>query len=130
MSKQNAPARNRDPDCITHQRTDLHAHNQRTRFGFQHLGDAHTHRDAGLEVEMMQKQAEVDDIHLAVHAAEQEILFVEDVAGEEGALEGFAIAEELEAEIHELAVEVGAVDVLGGRAVGDEFADVLREAAA
>ena len=34
------------------------------------------------------------------------------------------------AEIHEFAVEVGAVDVLGGRAVGDEFADVLREAAA
>lgn len=78
----------------------------------------------------MQKETQVHDVHLTIHAAEQEILFVEDIAREEGALERLAVAEELEAEIHEFAVEVGAVDVFGGGAIGDEFADVLREAAA
>ena len=55
---------------------------------------------------------------------------IADVGWEECALERFAVAEEFVAELHELAVEVGAVDVLARAAVGDEFADVLGEAAA
>ena len=52
-------------------------------------------------------------------------MVVEDVDGEEGALEPLAVAEELVAELHEFAV-----DVLARGAVRDEFAHVLGEAAA
>ena len=79
---------------------------------------------------MVQKQAQVHDIHLAVEATEQEVVVVEDVGREECALERFAVAEEFVAEFHELAVEIGAVDVLAVGTVRDEFADVLSEAAA
>ncbi len=79
---------------------------------------------------MVQKQAHVHDVHLPVQPAQRQVPVVEDVGGEEGALERLAVAEEFEAELHELAVQVGAVDVLAAGAVADELADVLREAAA
>ena len=79
---------------------------------------------------MMQEQPQVHDVHLSVEAPQREVVIVEDVRGEKGALERLPVAEEFEAELHELAVEVGAVDVLAGGAVGDEFADILGKAAA
>ena len=79
---------------------------------------------------MVQEKAEIHDVHLSVQPFEQQIPLVEDVGGEEGAFQTLAVAEQLEAEVHEFAVEVGAVDVFAPRAVGDEFAHVLREAAA
>lgn len=79
---------------------------------------------------MVQEKPQVNHIHLAVQAPEREVLVVEDVRGEERALERLAVAEELVAELHELAVQIGAVDVLAPGAVRHELADVLREAAA
>ena len=79
---------------------------------------------------MMQEQAQVDDVHLAVQAPQQEVVVVQDVGGEKGTLEPLAVAEEFVAELHEFAVEVGAVDILARGAVGDEFADILGKAAA
>ncbi|KAL8789029.1 MAG: hypothetical protein Q9195_007049 [Heterodermia aff. obscurata] len=131
MPKQNPPTRNRNPDLIPHQTAHLHTHDQTPRLRFQQPDHALTNSNTGLEIEMMQKQAQVDDIHLTIQAPEQEVFFlVEDVAGEEGALERAPVAEELEAEVHEVAVEVRAVDVLRGGSVRDELAHVLREAAA
>lgn len=54
----------------------------------------------------------------------------EDVAGEEVGVEGGAVAEEVVAESEEVGLEVGAVEVGGGHAGGDEGAEVLAEAAA
>ena len=130
MPEQDAPARNRDPLRVAHQTADLASHDQTAGLGLQQLGHAHADAHAGFKVEVVEEEAEVDDVHFAVEALEQEIALVEDVGGEEGALEALAVAEELVAELHEFAVEVGAVDVGARGAVGDELADILGEAAA
>ena len=130
MPPQDAPAGDGDGLGITDQTADLDAHDQTAGLGFQEAGNARTNADTGFEVEVVQEEAEVDDVHFAVEALEQEVAVVEDVGGEEGALEGFAVAEEFVAQFHEFAVEVGAVDVFAAGAVGDEFAHVLGEAAA
>lgn len=79
---------------------------------------------------MMQEQPQIHHVHLAIQTPQQQILLVQDIGGEEGALEPLPVPEEFEPQLHELAIEVGAVDVLGAGAVVHEFADVLGEAAA
>lgn len=54
----------------------------------------------------------------------------EEVRDDEAAAEGAVVAEEVVAEVDEARFEVEAVEVPRGGAVGDEFAQVLREAAA
>lgn len=55
---------------------------------------------------------------------------VEQIRDDEAAAEGGVVAEEVVAEIYEAFFDVEAVEVLGGGAVGDEFPEVLGEAAA
>ena len=130
MPPQNPPTRDRNPLRIAHQTPHLHAHHQAPRLRLQQLRHPHTNLYTRLEIEMMQKQAHVHDIHLAVQTAQGQIPLVEDIGWEKCALQALPVAEEVVAELHELAVEVRAVDVFAARAVGDELPHVLREAAA
>lgn len=72
------------------------------------------------------------DVHAGVQGHEQRVLgVIEDVGGrQQCALQSGAVTEEVVAEVDELGTDVGAVEVCGGCAVGDEFAEVLTEAAA
>ena len=130
MPEEDAPARDGDAGRIADETTDLAPHDEAARFGFQQARDADADADAGGEVEVVEEEAHVDDVHFAVEASEQEVVVVEDVGGEEGGAEPLPVAEELVPELHELAVEVCAVDFVARRAVRDELADVLGEAAA
>ena len=130
MPKQKAPAGNGDRFLIAHQTTHLHAHDQTPRLGLQQPRHARAKLDAGFKVPMVQEETQIHHVHLAIQPLQQQILVVENIGREEGALEALAVAEELEAEVHEFAVEVGTVDVLAVGAIGDELADILAEAAA
>ena len=130
MPEQHAPAGNGDRFRIAHQTTHLHPHDQTPRLGLQQPRHARANLDARFKVPVVQEETQIHHVHLAVQPPQQQILVVEDIGREEGALEALAVAEELVAEVHELAVEVGAVDVLAVGAVGDELADILAEATA
>lgn len=71
------------------------------------------------------------DVHAGVQGREQRILgIIKDVGGRQKcALQSGAVAEEVVAEVDEVSADVGAVEVCGGCAVGDEFAKILAEAA-
>lgn len=130
MPEQDPPARNRYTLGIAYKATDLAPHDQTARLGLQQLRHAHANLDTGFEIPMVQEESHIDDVHLAIQAPQRKVVLIEDIGGEERALERLAVAEEFVPQLHELAVEVGAVDVLAFRTVRDELADVLREAAA
>lgn len=72
-----------------------------------------------------------DDVDFGIHVGE--VLGrgrAERIDGEEVAVQAAAVEEEVVAEVDELAVDVDAVEAVGGHAVEDELAQVLRETAA
>ena len=72
-----------------------------------------------------------DDVDFGIHAGEvMGCGRAERIDGEEVAVQGAAVEEEVVAEVDELAVDVDAVEPVGGHAVEDELAQVLRETAA
>ena len=130
MAEEDAAAGDRDWNLVGDEGADLNAHDEAARAGPEQAGDADADADAGGEVEVVEEEAEVDDVHFGVEAAQGQVAGVEDVGREEGGAQGAAVAEEGVAQLEELAVQVGAVEVLAPGAVGDELAHVLREAAA
>ncbi|TAQ89301.1 hypothetical protein B7494_g2386 [Chlorociboria aeruginascens] len=98
---------------------------------FQKPHDLQTGLDLPLESKEMQEHTRMHDINLALQQAHPPpICNGKDIAAEKAALKALPVAEQLVAQLQELGVEIHAMQVVGGRAVTHQFAQVLREAAA
>ena len=117
---------------LTFEVAGLASKDQTSLFGFEEGDDALADLELVVPVEKMDEASGVDDIECTAHCIQRSafIVFLENVSGKEVRFERVLIAEEIEAQVEEVLLQVAGVEGVGGGAVVDEFADVLGEAAA